>query len=515
LQNQIWTGATDSNYETPGNWNSAVPGSTDTAIFDSTATLNLVALLGAGGTTSVAGWTFNGGDYINIIANETFHFLQTGIQVNDGSATIYGLNGADIIFDGNSDGTSASFILDKGSSMEFGDTTGPGGDDQVSVGSLAGAGDVLIGPGRLLLVGGNNLSTSFTGSFTSSGTPGSLAKEGTGNLDLSGPVGLTELFVDTGSMSMSGLYVMNSILVDGGQLTLAGSGAVSSITITGGALTLQTHNAEAGASITFDMASATATPALLAINTADLPIGGHFATSLTMGETSNELMVVAFLWHSDATAHYDSNAHTLVLTDSANTLTFDNFSAPTGTQFAVFLERGTGGALVAPAIVATAPHELVDATHHPAGQHSPSNGFDVILGLGANDTIKGLGGSDILIGGAPGVELFGGSGSENSFKFEKTTASPPSHPDVIMDFSHAQGDTIDLYSLRPGGPGGAAFVFIGGDTFADYHHHHHTVFAMVRYSGGVVDVNFNAALTTELAITVHGAPALHADDFVL
>jgi Ca2+-binding RTX toxin-like protein len=514
VSNETWTGASSSDYLTPGNWNSAVPSNPDTAIFDLTAPIRTVTLLGSGGTKSVAGWNFNGGDYLNIISNETLHFLATGVQVNDGSATILAINGADIIFDGNSDGGNARYIIDPSASMEFFSTVGPGGDDQVSVGSLEGAGHVLIGPNRLLLLGGNNLSTSFAGSFTASGTPGSLAKEGTGNLDLSGPVLLSSLFVDTGTMSMSGLYEVDSILVDGGQLTLAGSGAVGSITITGGSLDLQTNNAEAGASITFSMASATAAPAVLVIHTADLPIGGHFATSLTMGETSNEIMFVAFLWRSDATAQYDSSAHTLVLTDSLNTLTFDNFFAPTGTHFAVLKESGNDGALVAPAIVATAPHELVDATHHPAGQHSPSNGFDVILALGANETVKGLGGTDILVGGAPGVELFGGAGAD-SFKFEKASASPPSHPDTIMDFKHAQGDLIDLYNLRPGGPGGAPLVFIHGDTFADYHHHHPSVFGMVRYSGGVVEVNFNAGLTTEFAINVHGAPALHGGDFVL
>src|SRR5581483_11343354 len=187
MSNDIWTGATSSDYLTPGDWGSGVPGNFDTAIFDTTATNRFVTLLGSGSSIGVAGWTFNGGDYVNVISDETFAFVTTGVQVNDGSATIVGVNGADIQFDGNSDGGNARYILDASSLMEFSNTTGPAGDDQVSIGSLEGAGHVLIGPGRLLLLGGNNLSTSYAGSFIDNAvTPGSLAKEGTGNFDLSG-----------------------------------------------------------------------------------------------------------------------------------------------------------------------------------------------------------------------------------------------------------------------------------------------------------------------------------------
>ena len=42
-----------------------------------------------------------------------------------------------------------------------------------------------------------------------------------------------------------------------------------------------------------------------------------------------------------------------------------------------------------------------------------------------------------------------------------------------------------------------------------------SVFGMVRYAHGVVQVNFDAALTTEFAIKMHGSPMLHASDFIL
>jgi len=130
-------------------------------------------------------------------------------------------------------------------------------------------------------------------------------------------------------------------------------------------------------------------------------------------------------------------------------------------------------------IIENRPHAVVDAKHHPPGQPSPTNGRDVIIALGADDTIKGLGGNDSLVGGASGVVLFGGPGADH-FIFETLKASPPRHPDTIMDFNHRPGDKIDLYTLRDFVLGSEPLAFIGSQTFAQFHHKHHEVFGMVR-----------------------------------
>ena len=83
-----------------------------------------------------------------------------------------------------------------------------------------------------------------------------------------------------------------------------------------------------------------------------------------------------------------------------------------------------------------------------------------------------------------------------------------------MDFKHAQHDKIDLFDLFDA-TNHVALRFIGAETFAQYHHAHPTVFGMVRYAGGEVQVNVNANLAPDLAIVMHGAPALHAGDFIL
>ena len=66
----------------------------------------------------------------------------------------------------------------------------------------------------------------------------------------------------------------------------------------------------------------------------------------------------------------------------------------------------------------------------------------------------------------------------------------------------------------PGGPKQSK-LNDGANTFAAFHSHHPAVFGMVRYAGGLVQVNFDGHLTTEFEIKMHGSPILHAGDFHL
>ena len=63
-------------------------------------------------------------------------------------------------------------------------------------------------------------------------------------------------------------------------------------------------------------------------------------------------------------------------------------------------------------ITGTAGADIVDATHAPAGQLSPGDLGDTILGLGGNDILRGLGGNDALEGGADNDTLDGDSGAD-------------------------------------------------------------------------------------------------------
>jgi hypothetical protein len=157
---------------------------------------------------------------------------------------------------------------------------------------------------------------------------------------------------------------------------------------------------------------------------------------------------------------------------------------------------------------------LVDAKHHPPSQPPLTDGFNIIIAEGAGETIKPPGSDNTEVVRGRG-DILVGSGPSDNFVFESLKVSRPSHPDQIIGFKHPLHDLIDLYDLRLAVPGDQPLVFIGGQTFAHYHHTHHSVFGMVRYSHGLVEVNVNHHLTTEFGIVMHGAPALHTGDFIL
>jgi Ca2+-binding RTX toxin-like protein len=384
--------------------------------------------------------------------------------VSGGSATIEAGNSAQLIFDGLSDCGTAAYIIDSGSRLIL-HSTGPNGDNLVHLGSLAGDGTLELA-GQTLLVGGNNLSTTFAGTATS-GSGGALVKVGTGTLTWSGHF----------------------------------TGFTRPVTIAGGTFDLDTANAVPG----FVFGANTAET--LRIENAALP-SNFFATPIGSLGAGNTIDLPGLPFVPGAT----TTGFGLV-TNGTTTVHFFSVSVAGANDEALALGDDHGGTRVMLGILGTAGNDLVDATHHPAGQVSSSNAPDVILGLGGNDTAKGLGGNDILVGGAGKDMLYGGAGGD-TFVYQQLSDSKPAHPDVIMDFKHAQHDKIDLYDVFHAGQG-QPLVFIGAETFAQYHHAHHGVIGMVRYAGGEVQVNVNVNLAPDMAIVMHGAPALHAGDFIL
>jgi autotransporter-associated beta strand protein len=489
MTNKTWHGTIDSNYANAGNWTGGAPATGDVGVFGPNATTKLVTIAVA--TLTANGWTFTGGAY-DIQLTAAFELAGAGISVSAGSAFIESLAGGDLIFknsssagsatleaisggtitfQGTSTGGTARLIVGPGSMADFSAGAGPGGNGNVA-GSIEGGGTFNLG-GRPLTVGGNNRSSLVTGDIV--GGPGSaLSKVGTGTLTLAGNNTFT-----------------GAIALEGGVLDLASSGADFGglITMGAGRQTLRVENA--------------------ALSVNDFaPLINSFGAGDTI-----DLPGLPFL--PGAMATYNTAFQTLSVTSGATTITFDSVAvAGAITHFAALGDHG-GGTRVVLAIVGTAGNNLIDGTHVAAGPRRPTNGPDVILGLDGNDTLKGLGGSDILVGGAGKDRLFGGTQAD-SFVFQTIADSKPARPDVIMDFSHAQHDKIDLYDIdadqRGAAPGNQAFVFIGAQTFAHYHHLHPTVFGMVRLAGGVLQGNVNGNLAPDVAIVV---PGVHAGDLVL
>lgn len=143
---------------------------------------------------------------------------------------------------------------------------------------------------------------------------------------------------------------------------------------------------------------------------------------------------------------------------------------------------------------------------------------DRMRGLGGNDRIEardggdkldGGSGNDILIGGL-GKDYLRGSGGADRFDFNKAIETTKgSGRDLILDFSRAQKDKIDLSSIDADSDhaGNQKFHFIGS---AGFHGRH----AELRCAGGVIQGDTNGDRVADFEIKVNVA-TLKAADFVL
>ncbi|MDR6872277.1 outer membrane autotransporter protein [Bosea sp. BE125] len=172
-----------------------------------------------------------------------------------GSASI--TNSGNVFFADRSTAGNAQLINDLGGTINFSNSTGPNGDGKLSAGSIAGAGNYILGANELT-VGGNNLSTEVSG--TISGTGASLVKIGTGTLTLTGANSYT------GGTTISGGTLQFGNGTSGGSNVLGGS-----ITVTGGTLAIQApatlsvaQAVSFGNNTTLSIAAGTSSPALTA-----------------------------------------------------------------------------------------------------------------------------------------------------------------------------------------------------------------------------------------------------------
>jgi autotransporter-associated beta strand protein len=148
------------------------------------------------------------------------------------NATIHAASMGTVLFFQHGTGGTARFISDKHSLIDFSGSAGQNG--VVTAGSIEGAGVVLIG--NNFQVGGNNLSTEFSGQISECGcVHGALTKVGTGTLLLSGHNtyrGATT--VSGGTLQVDGTIAKSSVVrvEDGG--TLSGNGSVSNVVVKSG-----------------------------------------------------------------------------------------------------------------------------------------------------------------------------------------------------------------------------------------------------------------------------------------
>ena len=129
-------------------------------------------------------------------------------------------------------------------------------------------------------------------------------------------------------------------------------------------------------------------------------------------------------------------------------------------------------------------------------------------GGSGNDVLKGGAGNDILFGGAGKDVLIGGTGAD-TFVFKQTNDSTPGQADRIIDFSHAQGDHIDLSSIDANthAAGDQAFTYIGRAAFTD-------VVGQLHYANHMLEGDTNGDGKADIQIHVNVA-SLSAGDLIL
>ncbi|MFC5392892.1 autotransporter domain-containing protein [Bosea vestrisii] len=155
-----------------------------------------------------------------VINSGNLYFYDTSTA---GNATI--TNDGTLQFLNASTAGNATLVNNGGATVDFSGSTGPNGDGKLSAGSIAGAGNYVLGANELT-VGSNNLSTEVSGDI--SGAGGSLVKTGTGTLTLTG----AKTYTGGTTIAAGTLQFGNG--VSSGSVNLAGS-----VNVTGGTLAIQ------------------------------------------------------------------------------------------------------------------------------------------------------------------------------------------------------------------------------------------------------------------------------------
>ncbi|MGO4741761.1 autotransporter-associated beta strand repeat-containing protein [Bosea sp. 2KB_26] len=199
---RTWNGP-GTDFNTPGNWDSGVPGNSDIAVFAGTTA---PGALSTSANTSLAGIRYDAGAAAYAIT--LGDSLQTFGSITNSSSNTQTINvgsWAFFFYGNSSSGSNVTYALTSGN-IQFRDNsvgglsrfdTGGGGQiglfdtaDAVTLGALSGGGLISnqSASDKTLTIGGLNESTTFSGRMYSAGGAGTLAvvKEGTGTLTLTG-----------------------------------------------------------------------------------------------------------------------------------------------------------------------------------------------------------------------------------------------------------------------------------------------------------------------------------------
>jgi autotransporter-associated beta strand protein len=170
----------------------------------------------------------------NAIININAGHLEFGGTSTAGNATITTHSGGITLIDSQASGGAARFIFTGTGALDISGLTTAG----TTAGSIEGNGKVFLGA-KNLTVGGNNLSTAFSGVlqdgsvFGGGGTGGSLTKNGSGTLALSGINTYTgATAINAGTLEVDGSIANSSSVTVNSGGKLSGTGIVDPVTTT-------------------------------------------------------------------------------------------------------------------------------------------------------------------------------------------------------------------------------------------------------------------------------------------
>jgi Ca2+-binding RTX toxin-like protein len=146
---------------------------------------------------------------------------------------------------------------------------------------------------------------------------------------------------------------------------------------------------------------------------------------------------------------------------------------------------------------------------------SGSQSWDSMIGTTGANVLQGWNGNDYLLGGRGADTLSGGAGADTFLYIGTIHSLVGAGADRITDFSHAQGDKIDLAQIDANtiAAGNQAFSFIGNGLYTGVAGQLRFAFAQPGVTTIAGDVNGDKV--SDFHINLTGVMAVVAGDFVL
>jgi autotransporter-associated beta strand protein len=245
--------------------------------FDNTATAGNAIINNTPGSTTFTGFSTAGTATITNSGGGLLSFTDSSTA---GNATITTNAGSLTQFSANSDGGNARFVTSGSGIVDFSSTAGTDDSNIINTGSIAGSGQYFLG-NNIVHVGGNGDTTTVSGVISACGptgnecsaasgtSGGSLFKEGTGTLTLSG--------VNT---------YTGATVVSGGTLLIAGAGTLGATGATKAQLQMLAGTLDLGGTtqLTGELSTFGGSIVNGALNSTAYTLGGGFiSASLTGG----------------------------------------------------------------------------------------------------------------------------------------------------------------------------------------------------------------------------------------